>query len=415
MSWSVRPLNQVADFVLGKMLDQAKNKGDLLPYLANINVRWGDFDLNALREMRFESHELERFSLKRGDIVMCEGGEPGRCALWKGEQSGMMFQKALHRIRPHACLDSRFLYYAFLNLRKSNGFAPYFTGATIKHLPREQLAKIEVRFPGINTQKAIASILENYDDLIAINKRRIQLLGDAARRLYREVESNCAGGTNYFQLDKAGRMTYDACTIRSIVTGIFDGPHATPPLHKQGAAVFLGIREITDDGNINLSEARWVSEGDYAKWTKRVTPRAGDIVFTYEATLNRYALIRDGLPCCLGRRTALIRPDPEKVNPIFLFHYLFSPEWRSQIDANTVAGATVDRISLTKFPEFQVKLPPLEVQNRIADTLSTYDDLIENLGRQQQCLIADKEILLPKLMSGQLDVSGIPLPVEIGT
>lgn len=87
MNWSTRPLSEIADFTLGKMLDKAKNRGEPLPYLANVNVRWGEFDLDNLREMRFESHELERYSLKSGDIVMCEGGEPGRCALWKGNGS----------------------------------------------------------------------------------------------------------------------------------------------------------------------------------------------------------------------------------------------------------------------------------------------------------------------------------------
>lgn len=186
MSWQTRPLNEIADFVLGKMLDQAKNRGELLAYLANINVRWGDFDLSDLREMRFEPHEVERYGLKPGDIVMCEGGEPGRCALWKGQREGMMIQKALHRIRPRAGLDSTFLYYAFLTIGKQNGFAPFLTGATIKHLPREQLARVPIRFPEWSEQRAIAVVLSAYDDLIATNQRRIALLEDAARRLYRK-------------------------------------------------------------------------------------------------------------------------------------------------------------------------------------------------------------------------------------
>ena len=205
-------------------------------------------------------------------------------------------------------------------------------------------------------------------------------------------------------------MSNVLCSIRDIAIGIFDGPHATPTLHDQGTAVFLGIRELTDDGHINMSEARWVSEDDYPKWTKRVVPQMGDIVFTYEATLNRYALIPKGLRCCLGRRTALVRPDPEKVNPRFLFHYFFSPAWRSQVEANVVAGATVDRISLTKFPEFQVKLPSKAEQDRIAEVLSAYDELINNLAQQRACLQEAKDLLLPKLMSGQLDVSGIAVP-----
>ena len=166
MSWERKPLETVADFCLGKMLDRRKNKGDLLPYLANVNVRWGGFDLDDLREMRFEHHELERYSLKNGDIVMCEGGEPGRCALWKGQRPNMMTQKAVHRIRPRECLNNEFLFYSLLYKGRTGQLAPLFTGTTIKHLPREKLAKVEVEIPPLQVQHRIASILSAYDDLI---------------------------------------------------------------------------------------------------------------------------------------------------------------------------------------------------------------------------------------------------------
>ena len=104
---------------------------------------------------------------------MCEGGVPGRCAIWKEQMPAMMYQKALHRIRPHACLDHRFLYY---NLRKQgqNGeFAGLFTGSTIKHLPLEKLAKVQIPIPPLVDQRRIADILSAYDDLIENNRRRI--------------------------------------------------------------------------------------------------------------------------------------------------------------------------------------------------------------------------------------------------
>ena len=186
MTWPTMPLADVADFCLGKMLDQRKNKGTPLPYLANVNVRWGQFDLDDLREMRFEATEMERYGLKYGDIVMCEGGEPGRCAIWKDQMPGMMIQKALHRIRPHECLDHRFLFYSFLHTGKKGGFSPLFTGATIKHLPRQKLAKVEVPVPRLETQLKIADTLSAYDDLIENNRRRIALLERAAREIYRE-------------------------------------------------------------------------------------------------------------------------------------------------------------------------------------------------------------------------------------
>ena len=179
-------VEEVADFSLGKMLDQRKNRGGLMPYLANVNVRWGEFNFENLREMRFEPGELDRYGLKYGDIVMCEGGEPGRCAIWKDQVPGMMIQKALHRIRPHPCLNSRFLFYSFLKKGRNDELSGLFTGSTIKHLPREKLAKVRIDIPPLPIQQRLADILSAYDDLIENNRRRIALLEAAARLLYRE-------------------------------------------------------------------------------------------------------------------------------------------------------------------------------------------------------------------------------------
>lgn len=145
--WKKHLLGQVADFQLGKMLDQNKNKGDSLPYLANVNVRWGEFDLSDLREMRFEERELERFGLRSGDIVMCEGGEPGRCAIWRDQLPRMTFQKALHRIRPLNGMNSEYLYRTLSYQAKRGHLSGLFTGSTIKHLPKEKLALVTIVVP----------------------------------------------------------------------------------------------------------------------------------------------------------------------------------------------------------------------------------------------------------------------------
>lgn len=119
-----------------------------------------------------------------------------------------------------------------------------------------------------------------------------------------------------------------------------------------------------------------------------MTPQANDIVFTYEATLNRYAIIPDGMSFTLGRRTALIRPDPEKIDYRYLFYYFFAPRWRAQIEAKTMTGATVDRIPLTNFPGFEIFVPSLGEQRRIAAVLSAYDDLI-GTNRRRIALLED--------------------------
>lgn len=177
-------------------------------------------------------------------------------------------------------------------------------------------------------------------------------------------------------------MSDSVRTIRDIAIGVYDGPHATPELHEEGAAVFLGIPNISADGRIDLATARWVADRDLPKWNRRVTPQANDIVFTYEATLNRYAIIPDGMSFTLGRRTALIRPDPEKIDYRYLFYYFFAPRWRAQIEAKTMTGATVDRIPLTNFPGFEIFVPSLGEQRRISAVLFAYDDLIATNQRR---------------------------------
>ena len=163
--------------------------------------------------------------------------------------------------------------------------------------------------------------------------------------------------------------------IREICTGIFEGPHATPKESSVGG-YYLGIPAISPDGHINFENAKRISEEDLTAWTKRVVPQEDDIVFTNEASLNLYAIIPAGFHGCLGRRLGLIRPNKDLVNVRYLFYYFFSPEWRSTIEKNKVYGATVERILMTKFPHFPVRLPSREQQDRIADILSCIDEKI---------------------------------------
>ncbi len=209
-------------------------------------------------------------------------------------------------------------------------------------------------------------------------------------------------------------MKWEKVAIKSVCKGIYDGPHATPPVSDTGA-IFLGISNFSN-GRLDLSDIRFISENDLPRWTKRVTPQASDIVFSYEATLNLYAVIPDGFRGCLGRRMALIRVDEKKVYYKFLYYYFYSDAWRVVIQENTVLGATVDRIPLVKFPDFLIDLPPLVTQHRIADILSAYDKLIENNQKQiklleeaSQCLY--KEWFVDLRFPGYEDVKivdGVP-------
>lgn len=182
--WQRVRLGDHVDSCLGKMLDAKKNKGNPQPYLGNSNVRWGEFDLGDLAEMKFEQHEEERYSLEPGDLVVCEGGEPGRCAIWNG-RSGMKIQKALHRIRPKHIFNNYYLFYWFSHAAKTGSLEPYFTGTTIKHLTGKAVAALEVPCPPIELQSEMVSVLKSLDDRIALLRETNATLEAIAQALFK--------------------------------------------------------------------------------------------------------------------------------------------------------------------------------------------------------------------------------------
>lgn len=157
---------------------------------------------------------------------------------------------------------------------------------------------------------------------------------------------------------------------------IYDGPHATPQKTADGP-VYLGIDAITDDGKIDPNQFSHLSEKDYIKWTKRVTPQYGDIVFSYEATLGRYALIPQDFCGCLGRRLAVIRNISQDIDTTWLYYYFRSAEWANFIQSKIVKGSTVNRISIEDFPHYTIPCVPIETQKKVVNVLSKIDHKIK--------------------------------------
>ncbi len=154
------PLGKITVSRLGKMLDREKNTGVLQPYLRNINVRWFSFDLSDLLEMRIEPEENEKYSVAKGDLIICEGGEPGRCAIWEQEET-MFYQKALHRVRFINGSNPKFYMYYLWFAAQTGKLNPYFTGMGIKHLTGQSLVKVPVPNATIEQQNLAIQDIES--------------------------------------------------------------------------------------------------------------------------------------------------------------------------------------------------------------------------------------------------------------
>lgn len=146
-TWKWVRLGEIADSRLGKMLDKAKNSGNRYPYLRNTNVQWHYIDLSDIKEISLEDFELEEFRLRQGDLLICEGGYPGRCAIWNESTKEMYFQKALHRVRLFGDIPAEFLTFSLESDSRSGALEKYFTGATIKHFVGQALESYVVPLP----------------------------------------------------------------------------------------------------------------------------------------------------------------------------------------------------------------------------------------------------------------------------
>jgi len=167
---------------------------------------------------------------------------------------------------------------------------------------------------------------------------------------------------------------------------IFDGPHATPAKASSGP-IFLGISNLAG-GRLDLSTTEHLSEEDFVRWTRRVTPQPGDVVFSYETRLGEASLIPQGLRCCLGRRMGLLRPKGQGVDSRFLVYVYLGHEFQETLRQRTVPGSTVDRIPLIEMSDFPIRIPTLLEQRAIAHILGTLDDKIEVNWRMNETLEA---------------------------
>ena len=201
--WKTPPVYARFEVQLGKMLDEKKIGGShLAPYIRNVDVQWGGINTADLPEMDFDEDDRRRYVLRVGDILVCEGGEVGRCALWDGAHPECYYQKALHRLRPIGGHDDpAFFVLVMRALVDSGQFALQSSASTIRHLPAEKLRVVRYPAPPLDEQQAIVV-------QVALETEKLQALIQAAERIVALFEAR------------------RAAVIAAAVTGLIDAESA---------------------------------------------------------------------------------------------------------------------------------------------------------------------------------------------
>ncbi len=403
MSWQKSPLGMVADTQLGKMLDAKKNEGEYHLYLGNDNVQWDGIDLSEVKEMRFKDSELSKFALRSGDLLVCEGGDPGRCAIWSSDDE-MYYQKALHRVRAHKdVLDNRFLYYFLVHIGSTHEIRQYYTGgATIKHLPKAALERVIVRYPDLEAQRRIAGVLSAYDEFIENNRKQIKLLEEAAQRLYKEW---------FVDLKFPGHETtpianglpegWKRMAIKEICERIQSG--STPSrkhvgFWEKGKYRWFKTAELQDCYLFDSEEH--ISEEALSYTAVKLYPANTVLMAIYASpTLGRLGILTEA--STFNQAALALVPSESYISVEWLYLKL----WELRDEFNQIArGAGQQNISGEIVKNYAIAIPAKDVVSAFTSRISPFFKSIRNAQHKINAAREARDRLLPKLMSGEIGV-----------
>lgn len=394
-------------------------------YIRFVQIR--DFETDA--HLTFIKEESKwRYCTKRDVLIARYGASVGR--ICRGVAGA--YNVALAKVVPSKDADLDFLYHLLRSEFFQAPLAALSGRSAQAGFNKGDLAAIRVPAPPLVTQKVISALLNSLDDRIVLLRETNATLETIAQRLFKswfvdfdpvhakaewlEPEgmdaSTAALFPDCFEESELGLVPrgWEVNPIGELVEGIYDGPHATPAESVRGP-IFLGIKNLTGT-RLELTDIRHISEDDWARWTRRVEPTHGDIVFSYEATLGFFAVIPPEVRCCLGRRLALIRPHTENGAGLFWFHQFISTPFQQMLDKHTILGATVNRIALKAFPGYLVLNPPETLKLAFNDVVEPLWATIHSNQAQVKTLIQLRDTLLPRLISGQLRLAEAGAYVE---
>ena len=388
--WRVSAIGTEFRVQLGKMLDAAKNSGVPKPYIGNRSVQWGRIDVGDIDTVPMTLADLQRFRLRRGDLLVCEGGEIGRAAIWDEPIPECYYQKALHRLRPTRNYDI-YLMMSLLQLWASTGsLANYVTQTSIAHLPKDKLEIVPLPVPPPDEQRAIAEALSDVDGLLAaletlIAKKRA--VKQAAMQQLLTGKSRLPGFSGEWETTTLGEVA----DIKNGAT-----PSTQIGAYWNGPIPWCIPTDITATlGKYLLATERSVTEVGLASCTASLLP-IGALLLCSRATIGEIKIA--AFPVCTnqGFKSLVCKDD---ISNEFLYYLLLI--LKPQMIERAI-GSTFLEISKRDVASIELSVPTYAEQRAIAAVLSDMDAEITALERRWDKTHAVKQSMMQQLLTGRV-------------
>ena len=386
--WEYKKLGEVASSELGKTLNKSKDTGKLYPYICAVNVLWDMIDLTILKHAFFEKEEIDRYSVRKGDLLVCEGGDTGRSAIWEKEEP-VLYQNALHRVRFTTEMEARFAMYCLWHL-KNNGQIDqkYSKGVTIKHLVKSSLLSIELPVPPLSTQLSIVSELDKINELIRLKKEQLKDYDNLAQSIFYEMFGDPVVNEKGWEVKKLGE-------VAMIKTGPFGSM-----LHKEDY-ITGGIPLINP---MHIQNFKAVPDKDFTISKEKAAElcnyqlKINDVIFARRGDIGRCAVISDkeaGYLC--GTGSLFVRFE-RKLSSVYTMYVVRTTSFIKEL-ASKAKGATMLNLNSSTMENLRFPIPPLPLQQLFAQRI----ELIEQQKDEIKSTIADLKTLLASRMQYWFD------------
>jgi type I restriction enzyme S subunit len=303
-------------------------------------------------------------------------------------------------------VDTKWAYYQLLDFDINN----LDSGSAIPSTSREAFYQIPVRLPPLPTQRKIAALLSTYDDLIENNTRRIAILEDMAQAIYREwfVHFRFPGQEGARRLS----LEWERLEIGDLPIQIIDGDRSSryPKRHElqDEGILFLNTTNIRNN-RLDLGKANFITHEKFAQLRKgRLQPL--DIVMTTRGSIGKVALFNcEYSTGFINAQMLILRTDDDRVmDQFFLFYSLSADEFQDAV-RNFASGAAQPQIPIKDLSRIEIACPPIEIQHRFSQIVRRMNRLIKCLQAKNKILRRSRDLLLPRLVSGELDVSELDI------